>query len=399
MKNNLQHIISGIMKTTFLFVLCALVSGAAVFGQNAKLQTAITQMGYYQEDTSDVKPLIKAKESIDLAAAHEKTSANPKTFRYKGQIYWYLASQKKDPTAGEGALETAYDAFNKVIDMEKDEKKKKQTKDAMGLMAGLHGDLYNKGYEYFQAKDFDQGYQYFSKAKSIDDMLGREEVAVLYATAACAESAGMDGEAATMYARLIELDFDEPRIYLALAGLMRKSGDEKGAEDVMAKGLARYPDSKALLFDQVNSLLQDGGDLEATKAKIQEAIKLDPENASLRFALGTLFEKTGDMDGAAGAYQEAIDMNPEDFNAQYNMGALFYNQAASKITAMNEVPADDMAKYDALKDESDALMGKALPFFEKALSLNSEDPGVNQALKEIYARLGMMDKLSELKAK
>jgi len=167
----------------------------------------------------------------------------------------------------------------------------------------------------------------------------------------------------------------------------------------MAKGLARYPDSKALLFDQVNSLLQDGGDLEATKAKIQEAIKLDPENASLRFALGTLFEKTGDMDGAAGAYQEAIDMNPEDFNAQYNMGALFYNQAASKITAMNEVPADDMAKYDALKDESDALMGKALPFFEKALSLNSEDPGVNQALKEIYARLGMMDKLSELKAK
>ena len=50
-------------------------------------------------------------------------------------------------------------------------------------------------------------------------------------------------------------------------------------------------------------------------------------------------------------------------------------------------------KYNALKDESEALMRKALPFLESADTLESSDKITLQTLKEIYTRLNMLEKL------
>ena len=91
-------------------------------------------------------------------------------------------------------------------------------------------------------------------------------------------------------------------------------------------------------------------------------------------------------------------MNPVDFVANYSLGALIYNQAVEKIKAMNNLPNSDQKGYDKLKAESDGLLGKSLPYLEKARSIKGDDLETLNALKELYARLNQMDKLAEVKA-
>lgn len=83
--------------------------------------------------------------------------------------------------------------------------------------------------------------------------------------------------------------------------------------------------------------------------------------------------------------------------ANYSLGALIYNSAVEKIKAMNDLPASDQKGYDKLKAEGDNLLMKSLPYLEKARTINGKDLETLNALKELYARLNMMDKLEEIK--
>ena len=47
----------------------------------------------------------------------------------------------------------------------------------------------------------------------------------------------------------------------------------------------------------------------------------------------------------------------------------------------------------------DGYFDEALPFFETALTLNATDANTLIALKEIYARKNMFDKVNEMKEK
>lgn len=131
--------------------------------------------------------------------------------------------------------------------------------------------------------------------------------------------------------------------------------------------------------------------------KLKAAIDKEPTRGDLYQALGSAYENTKDSSNARKAYEKAIELNPSDFVANYSLGALIYNRAVEKIKAMNDLPASDQAGYDKLKKEGDALLQKSLPYLEKARALNGKDIETLNALKELYARLNMMDKLEEIK--
>ena len=125
--------------------------------------------------------------------------------------------------------------------------------------------------------------------------------------------------------------------------------------------------------------------------KLKAAIDKEPKRGDLYQALGSAYENTKDTMNARKSYETAIQMNPVDFVANYSLGALIYNQAVEKIKAMNNLPNSDQKGYDKLKAESDGLLGKSLPYLEKARSIKGDDLETLNALKELYARLNQMD--------
>ena len=65
----------------------------------------------------------------------------------------------------------------------------------------------------------------------------------------------------------------------------------------------------------------------------------------------------------------------------------------------NDYSSAGTKKYNAIKAEMDGLFGEALPFFLKAEELDPKDMNTMIALKEIYARQGLLDKSKEYKTK
>ena len=104
----------------------------------------------------------------------------------------------------------------------------------------------------------------------------------------------------------------------------------------------------------------------------------------------------GKFEEAENYYKKAIELNPDYFDANYNLGALYVNQAIEISKAANELPLNEEKKYKELKDQETELLRKSLPYIEKADSLQPNDQYTLRSLKDIYTRLGMMDKLKSI---
>ena len=109
------------------------------------------------------------------------------------------------------------------------------------------------------------------------------------------------------------------------------------------------------------------------------------------------------FDSALGVYKEVLEKDDTNFDAWYSSGALYYNRAANLAPKINDLANDFSAegtkKYDVLKNKMDETFKTSLPYFEKAESLKEGDRNTIIALKEIYARSNMFDKVTEYQAK
>jgi tetratricopeptide (TPR) repeat protein len=98
------------------------------------------------------------------------------------------------------------------------------------------------------------------------------------------------------------------------------------------------------------------------------------------------------------SYIAAIGLDSVYYDANYNLGALYVNKASEIIQFANLLPFTDK-RYDSLKAEADGMLMKAIPFLEKAINLQPDDINALNSLREIYARLGMLEKANEIKAR
>lgn len=161
---------------------------------------------------------------------------------------------------------------------------------------------------------------------------------------------------------------------------------------VINEGRKVFPDDYSLIIDAANLYLATGQSQDALDV-LTLAIEKDKTNPSLFFAAGTIYDKMGNFEKAHDLYMSAIETDPNYFDANYNLGALYFNKAVEIITEAGNLPLNETAKYDKKMEEGKAMMEKALPYLEKADSIQESDQITLQTLKEIYTRLGMMDKV------
>ena len=222
-------------------------------------------------------------------------------------------------------------------------------------------------------------------------------------------------EAEPYLIKLDEMGKDEPFIYEALFN-MNSDKDADKATMYLEKGRAKFPDDTGLLFAEINFYLKQGR-LDELISKLELAIEKEPDNVSIYTTLGSVYDQLHQKELTAGNeeqstiyfdkamewYNKVLERDATNFDATYSVGALYYNKAATYVEALNDLAADlsvaGMKKYDETKQEMDGLFEQALPYFQKAETMDGNDMNTLIALKEIYARLNDLEKSNGYKAR
>lgn len=372
--------------TVIFFLLFAVVS---VFGQGKTQRT--TAFNYLRKGQLD-----KALENIEPTTTDATTMNDPKTWFYRGNIYLqiHMSDKPEYKNLDPDALNKAYDSYQKMMELDT---KKEYYADAIQNLLVISEQLYNQGVEAFKVEKYDVALGHFEKSSIVAQSFGNVDTLAIFNAALSAQNAKNNPKAIEHYNKLIELNFPQPLIYSSLANIYVNSQDTTKAFEVIMKGRQKYPQDFDLLISETNLYLSTR-ETEKAMSNLQEAIKTDPLNPTIHYAAGTIYDQMGNKDDAEKSYIKAIELKPDYFEANYNLGALYVNKAAEIQNDANKLKLGD-PQYDVMKGQADDILRKSLPYLEKATVLDAKDKSTLLALKEIYTRLGMYDKLKEVNSR
>ncbi len=413
-----------------LVILVAAVGiGFSSWAQKKNVGTA--QAALTREDYS------RAKSAIDEAIEDPSTKDDPRTWFIRGDIY--SALQNQPAFSAYSPLAVAANSYIKVAELDPNFRKDEVNTRLLNMAQVF----YNLGLEQYKETKYKEAYEAFSVSLTIGHLDGGKRFTSF---------SGFDTIMAYSYLQrglssYFAEDFskavpdltkakDNPitkdaSVYRVLIDVYQRQQKEKEATALITEGRKLYPDNPELRNAELNLYLKSG-DQEALLNKLLEAVEKDPGNPDLWYSLGNGYnnlafpkdEKGKDLPKPANytelvvkaedAYLKAIGADKEDKpEYSYNLGALFFNQASVINNEMNLLgtSSEDQKKYDALAVQRDAMFNKALPHLErvytnldaKVNNLSQDDKITYQsvifALREIYAKQGKMDKVSEMKAK
>jgi tetratricopeptide (TPR) repeat protein len=374
------------MKHSMLsFLLVVLVSGG-LMAQGAKRTTAYN---YMMEEKLD-----KALENIEPTIEHPKTSAEDKTWRYRGQIYSMIASTKVDEYKNlhpEPVIEAAR-SYRKAMELDTKDSYRKENLQALAVVQ-QQANFY--GGTRFSENSFKSSYENFKLAAELAELLGVTDTIAIYNAGLAAERGEMYNEALEQYEKSMELGYLEGKMYVFVAMLHEKLGNEDKYMEVVQAGRKAFPGDADLIRMELNHYLVNEKYAEAEN-NLKLAIEKDANDKSLHFALGVVYDNLGKMDEAESAYKKAIELDANYFDALYNLGALYFNNAVELNKEANET--SDMKKYQALRDEATALFVKAEPFLDRARALQPDDRNTLVSLRQLYAFTNQTEKYNAIKA-
>ena len=137
------------------------------------------------------------------------------------------------------------------------------------------------------------------------------------------------------------------------------------------EGLAKKPDSIALLLLSGNSLLRQERFAEA-KDKYERILKLDPKNASAMVNLGASLHGMGDMQGATAWFRKAIEADGRNVEAAVNL-ARALSDAGKPSEARNVLLAARKRGLDAIEiTNSLVVVYRLMKDYDAALAAAAE---------------------------
>ncbi|MBN3033961.1 MAG: hypothetical protein JW861_00095 [Bacteroidales bacterium] len=405
------------MKRIQTMLIMILISQAMMAQNN----NVVSAYNYHRNGKLD-----KAKEYIDMAAVHEKTATDPKMWFYRGNIYMdiYRSNDETIKALDDQALEKAYESY---ANCRKFDSKNTYTTDVIPRLL-LCGEEYfnrganhfNKGLEYTNmnsetmARDeFEKAMEWFQNTYQVYESVGNTDTLSVYYLALSAEQAGKYNIAKENLDKLInEFKYKNVSVYHALYNIqLSQDKDTVAALNTAIDGRKLFPDNLSLIIDETNIYLTTG-DTDKALENLRLAQEMDTTNATIYFAVGSIIDKelVGDttkseairedaFQKATAAYEKAIAVDPDYFDPIYNLGAIYVNKASAILDMANRLPLDAEEEYNAAKAEADEFLTLALPYLERAHEINQEDMSTMVALKEIYTRLNMLEKLGEINAK
>jgi tetratricopeptide (TPR) repeat protein len=367
-------------------IILGLMVVAGVYSQPNQRTAAFNHLRYGRLD--------KAKEAIDKAVEHNKTINDERTWFYRGNVYLaiHLTDEEQYQNLDPNALEKADEAYSRALELDEKGEYTDEIKERILVIAEQY---FNEGVNYYNQNNYTEASKSFKKSGTINDELGVVDTIAFFYTAQSAYFAEKFDVSKTYFDKLKELDYEEPAIYRFLAEIHKAESDTATALNVIKEGREKFPNDFSLIIEETNIYLATN---EQDKAMdlLQLAIEKDDTNPTLFFAVATNYDQIGNFEEAEDNYLKAIALDPDFFDPNYNLGALYVNKAIEFMEDANALPLDEEQKYNELKEKSDDLLKKSIPYLEKADQLNPGDTYVLRTLRDIYARLGMLDKLKEV---
>lgn len=432
------------MKKINLLVWVICLMTLSMYAQKGKVNTALFSL---QEGK-----VLEAKQQIDEALNDPEAQAMAKSWMVKGDINKNIYETRVYFAQHPTCLVDAKEAYMKAYELELNPKKKNDAAAPLELVGGY---FYNEGLTAFQNQKWQEAYKQFSEFRVINQymldkgMTKKIDTASYFAAGIAAYNAQLIPEATALLEKLVEMNYDNEAVYESLGSIYELQEDEAKLGAFLEKALAKYPNNKDLQIIEINYDIKYNKVEESIK-KLELALAKEPNNPSILFNLGVMYDQVKQYPKALDAYGRAIKAKSDYTDAYFNSGALYFNSAMAVVRIINFDNADQidsflvrlgkhelftlseldavlkdknygnllssfanvsdeaafkekvskinyMTKDDLLQGSRNVLFQKALPFLEKAFELDKSNPDYRSALKEIYARMNMLDKAAALK--
>ena len=181
--------------------------------------------------------------------------------------------------------------------------------------------------------------------------------------------------------------YRQNEVYQILAQTYIEEGDTTNYITTMRDGLKLFPKEPYYSVNLINTYIAQNKYDEA-RTFLAQAIELNPENPQLYDVMGKLYEESNEEE-AIKWFSKALEVDPNYVESLCNLGRIYYNEAV-------EVSDKEEGGMAAAQEKRKALLNKALPYLQKAYSINPD--ASYYLLGNIYYALGDNAKYEEIQA-
>ena len=358
---------------------------------------AAKQMGFAKIE------LGKAKASIDLAAEHEETKNEARTWHYYGIVYYKIAAYPEFNDLDPDALDKSLEAFAKIPALDPSYANDRQNMfDIYQHIQSITSNYFNRGAVAYENGNYEDAIKCYMSAYISMLVIGQQDnEALLIAAQIALYNAKKYETVIEICNQLLATQSESAKVYQYLAVANGQLGNEEDMLKYINEGRAKFPEDENLINEQINAYLQLKREAEIVD-QIEAMAAKQTSNPVYYFILGTIYGNSEstlyNIDSALGYYQKALEMDPNHVDSYINIGSMYIDKSAALYNAANELGFDkeSQKKYDIMVAEAKTYDEKALPYVEKAYELVSDDDAIRQALRTLYVRLKMMDKAKAL---
>ncbi|CAM1344114.1 tetratricopeptide repeat protein [Tenacibaculum amylolyticum] len=386
----------------------------------------------------ELRSIEKALKNNDFAGALTLVNSLDESIKeaddkYKAK-YYFLKGQT---FAGKKDYENAADAFNELFAFEKQVGKERYSGDARPMLDKLIQTVSERAINlYNNDKNFDEASKYFY----LTYKLSPRDTAFAYNAAVSATQAKDYDAAIDYYKELMKIGYTGKEVqYFATnkstgkeenlgsktqRDLMVKSGKYNNPKEKTTDGktasimknfalilkeqgktdeaIAAISEARKANKNDLNLILNEAqlyielGKMDKFGELMSEAVALDPNNPTLYYNLGVVNFNQGRAEDATKYYKKAIELKPDYADAYMNLSVVILDKEKAIVEEMNK-NLSNFKKYDQLALQQKKVYEEALPYLEKADSLNRSVDTV-KSLMSIYEVLENEAKAKEFRA-
>ncbi|MDE0536444.1 tetratricopeptide repeat protein [Tenacibaculum sp. L6] len=259
---------------------------------------------------------------------------------------------------------------------------------------------YNAAVSATQAKDYDKAIEYYRELQKIGYTGIEKEFVATDKASGKVESFGNDKARRDLMVKsggylkpdVRSSESKTATIVKNVALILKEQGKTEEAIAAFKDARASNPKDLNLILNEAQ-LYVEMGKMDKFGELMSEAVALDPENPTLYYNLGVVNFNQGRMEDAKKYYEKTIELKPDHADAYMNLAVVILDQEKAIVEEMNK-NLSNFKKYDELAAKQKEVYKEAVPFLEKADSLNRSVDTV-KTLMNLYEVLEMSDKASE----
>ena len=196
-------------------------------------------------------------------------------------------------------------------------------------------------------------------------------------------------EAVSLVKMMVVLEnVQSAELYAVLAALYEIKGDQKHVAEAYTNGIAAFPENDMLLYEY-GLFHENNGDREAALQAMQQAIRVNPENAAaLNFIGYTWADEGRNLTQALEYIGKAVQLKPDNGYIYDSLGWVYYRMgnlvlSIKALEKASELSPDDPTIFDHLGDAyaQNGQHGKAIAAYKKAWQLFADAPSQRDKVK------------------